>query len=257
MTTHNEKITRQFTKQAKGFARATSIKDKTSIDQVLKTVSPRKEDEVLDVACGPGILSCAFAEKTKQATGIDLVPAMLDQAQKLQENQGLFNLSWDLGDVYNLPYKAGSFSIVTCRYSFHHFKHPEAALQEMKRVCRPSGKIVVIDMLSSEDAEKANAFNAMEKLRDDSHDWALAQSEMQDLFGAVDLAITVKESYELGNELHSFLNRSFPEKGNRQKIKERLEKQADHEDFLGIKAERIEDTVKFSYPVGIFVGLKK
>jgi len=56
----------------------------------------------------------------KQATGIDIVPAMIEQARSLPKGRKLENLSWDLGDVTTLPYTNASFSIVTSCYSFHH-----------------------------------------------------------------------------------------------------------------------------------------
>jgi ubiquinone/menaquinone biosynthesis C-methylase UbiE len=44
---------------------------------------PSEKDTILDVACGPGLLACEFAKVTSQVTGIDLTPAMIEQARKL------------------------------------------------------------------------------------------------------------------------------------------------------------------------------
>ena len=46
------------------------------------------EDTVLDVACGPGLVACAFAARAKHVTGIDLTPAMIERAQQIQREKG-------------------------------------------------------------------------------------------------------------------------------------------------------------------------
>ena|SRR5271157_3748892 len=121
---------------------------------------PEEEDlfQALDVACGPGLLVCALAKMVYHATGIDLTPAMLEQASKTQQEQGLSNISWDQGDGTALPYKDAAFNVVTCRFAFHHFPEPLQVLREMRRVCRAGGRIVVAD--SAPAAAKADAFNA-------------------------------------------------------------------------------------------------
>ena len=81
-------------------------------------------DTVLDVACGGGIIVCAFAPHVSHATGIDMTPAMLDQSRKLAAQKQLTNVTWMKGDVTTLPFPDASFSIVTTRFSFHHFLDP-------------------------------------------------------------------------------------------------------------------------------------
>jgi ubiquinone/menaquinone biosynthesis C-methylase UbiE len=153
---------------------------------MLTSTNAGAEDTVLDVACGPGIVVCAFAEITRHATGIDLVPAMIEQAQSLQRERGLENVSWKVADVYLLPYADASFSIVTLRYAFHHLENPRGVLSEMKRVCKPRGKVALVDVMASEDPGQAECFNRMEKLRDPSHVRALPLLEMEGIFTTLD-----------------------------------------------------------------------
>ena len=121
-----------------------------------------------------------LARVARHVTGIDLTPAMLEQARALQRQQGLENLTWQEGDVLPLPYADHSFSIVSTRFAFHHFEDPLAVLKEMRRVCRPGGRVVVAD--SAPAAGKADAFNRMERLRDPSHVRALSPEELRALF---------------------------------------------------------------------------
>jgi SAM-dependent methyltransferase len=57
---------------------------------------------------------------------------------------------------------------MSCRFAFHHFEYPAKAFAEMRRVCRPLGRIVLCDGVASSHPTKAAAFNAMERHRDPS-----------------------------------------------------------------------------------------
>jgi SAM-dependent methyltransferase len=146
MPSHSDRILDQFTRQAVPFAGSASIRNEEALNRIVEWAGAGPEDTVLDVACGPGLLICAFARVAKHATGVDMTPAMLEQARKLQKEKGLTNVSWQSGDVYALPFPQPQFSIVSSRFAFHHFQTPLAALKEMKRVCLPEGRIVVADM---------------------------------------------------------------------------------------------------------------
>ena len=111
MASHNSRILDQFTRQAVSFASAAPIRNEEALALVVKAATAGPEDTVLDVACGPGLLVCAFAPMVRHATGIDLTPAMLEQARQLQQERGLKNVSWRQGDVTSLPWPDGHFSI--------------------------------------------------------------------------------------------------------------------------------------------------
>ena len=102
MTTHREAILDQFTRQAVPFATAPGIQDETALRLVVEFSGAGPDDTVLDVACGPGIVVCAFARVVKHATGLDLTPAMLDRARALQGEKGLGNITWQLGEAMPL-----------------------------------------------------------------------------------------------------------------------------------------------------------
>ena len=98
------------------------------------------------MGCGPGIVACEFAKKVFHVTGIDITPAMIEEAKNLQGESKIDNVDWKLADVTRLPFEDDSFSLVVTRYSFHHLIEPRQVLEEMKRVCKPDGKIPVIDV---------------------------------------------------------------------------------------------------------------
>src|SRR5215469_7498370 len=101
---HREQTLDQFTRQAEPFAQAPAIRSPEALERIVKMAEAGPEDTVLDVACGPGLLACGFARVVRHAVGIDITPAMLEQARKTQQEQGLANVSWQPGDVLALPY---------------------------------------------------------------------------------------------------------------------------------------------------------
>ncbi len=148
-SSHAARIEAQFGAQAAAFAASPALHTADALALMVDAAAPRATDAMLDVACGPGSVVAAFAPHVCSATGVDATEAMLEQARKLSAEQGLRNVAWMKSDVYALPFADACFDIVTCRFAFHHFERPEAAFDEMLRVCRHGGRVVVCDGLAS------------------------------------------------------------------------------------------------------------
>jgi ubiquinone/menaquinone biosynthesis C-methylase UbiE len=245
---HSEEIVDQFTRQAAQFAASPTARSEDILERIVRLARPTATDTALDVACGPGLLACGMAKHVRHATGIDLTPAMLEQARKTQQARGLDNVSWDQGDVTALPYADGAFDIVTCRFAFHHFPEPLPVLREMHRVCRAGGQVVVAD--SAPSRLKADAFNAMEKMRDPSHTRALPAEEMCELFVAAGLPQPVVEETRLALDLDEFLSRSYPREGDEARIRAMFER-ALTDDAMDVEPHRGGAKIFFSVPVAI------
>lgn len=252
-TTHNQRILDQFTRQAIPFTTAPAIRNQEALDRIVRAAQAGPEDTALDVACGPGLLACAFARVVKHATGIDMTPAMLEQARREQEQIGIENLTWRLGDVLPIPFPDESFSIVTSRFAFHHFLDPLAVLGEMRRVCKSGGRIVVAD--SAPSAEKAAAFNAVERLRDPSHVRAMPVEELCGLFLQADLPKPRVEMYRLNGELEDLLRRSFPDPADIDRIRAIFEDSLAG-DAIDMATERKDDKLYYAFPVAILAAEK-
>jgi SAM-dependent methyltransferase len=250
---HQGLILDQFTRQATLFSTAAAIANEDALRMVVEAARPGPDDTLLDLACGGGIVVCAFAPHVRQATGIDVTPAMLTQAHTLATEKGLTNVEWRQGDVNSLPFEGGSFTIVVTRFSVHHFPDPAAVLREMARICAPGGCIVVVDMYASEDPAKAAEFNRLERLRDPSHVRSLALAELKGLFGKAGLPQPQLSFYELRDEVRNLLARSFPEPGDDVKIIELFEASA-ADDRLGIPVRIQGDQIHYAYPVAILAA---
>lgn len=245
---HRRLILDQFTRQAVPFS---EMRDH-SPELILAAAEVRADDTVLDVACGPGLMACAFAAVAGHVTGIDLTPAMIERAKILQQSKALPNLSWRIGDVLPLPFADAAFSLAFTRYSFHHFLDPKAVLAEMVRVCAPGGRVVVVDVFTST-PEQAEAFNRMEKLRDPSHVRALSLRELTELFQDVRLGDVRTEFYRHGFKLEQVLQGSFPNPGDADRVRQLFQDDLDT-NRLGLGACRKDGQIHFAYPIVILVG---
>jgi SAM-dependent methyltransferase len=247
---HQGLILDQFTRQATLFSTAAPITNADALRMIVEAARPGPDDTVLDVACGGGIVVCAFAPHVHRATGMDVTPAMLDEAQRLAAEKGLANVEWQLGDVNSLPFEDGSFTIVVTRFSVHHFPDPAAVLREMARVCAPGGRLVVVDMYASQHPAKAAEFNRLERLRDPSHVRSLTLAELKGVFGEAGLPEPEASFYELRDEVRNLLVRSFPAPGDDAKIIE-LFKASAADDRLGVPVHIEGERIHYAYPVAI------
>jgi SAM-dependent methyltransferase len=130
----------------------------------------------IDVACGPGVISRGVAGKVGSVSGVDLTPAMIDEAEKRAKEEGVRNVSFSVGDATSLDFADASFDGAITRLSLHHIPAPGRIVAEMARVVRPGGAVVVSDLAADQDRDAAAWREEIERLRDPSH-WACSTPE--------------------------------------------------------------------------------
>jgi SAM-dependent methyltransferase len=178
---------------------------------------------------------------------------MIERAQTLQADAAVENVRWMVGDAYHLPLKDREFSIVTCRYAFHHMLAPAAAVAEMTRVCAPGGRVVLVDVITTH--EKTEAFNNMERLRDPSHVRALTLDELVGLAESSGLKDPKCDFYPYEGELEKLLQGSSPAPGNEDKVRELIVNDID-QNYLGIGVHRKGTEIFVSYPIAIVTAAR-
>jgi ubiquinone/menaquinone biosynthesis C-methylase UbiE len=251
---HARLIVEQFTRQAAPFAEMPIHSDAEATRLVLETAQISAADDVLDVACGPGLISCAVAEIARRVTGLDLTPAMIEQAEQRQRRLGLSNVAWQIGNAQHLPFAAGSFSVVMTRYSFHHLLEPARVLAEMGRVCRAGGRVAVIDVCM-QTAVQGALYDRMEQLRDPSHIRALTWAEFQQRFAAAGLRAVRTACYALPVDLEELLAATRTAANAAEQVRQIVAADMPT-DALGIGATRVAGRLRFAFPIAIFVGTK-
>jgi SAM-dependent methyltransferase len=110
-------------------------------------------DFVLDVACGPGNFTREFARAVGPdglAVGIDASRTMLERGGEELRRSGSPNLVLIRGDATALPFRDASFDATCCFAALHLFPDPFAALDEMRRVLKPGGRIALMTSVRRE-----------------------------------------------------------------------------------------------------------
>lgn len=92
-----------------------------SLERVVELVRPKPEWRALDVATAAGHTAFVFAPHVTHVIATDITPEMLSVAQKVGEEKGIDNVSFQEADAENLPFDDASFDLVTCRIAPHHF----------------------------------------------------------------------------------------------------------------------------------------
>jgi ubiquinone/menaquinone biosynthesis C-methylase UbiE len=100
---------------------------------------------VLEVAPGPGFLSIELAKRGLQVQGVDISKTFVQIAQHNADADGV-QARFELGNAAALPLEDASVDFVVCRAAFKNFSEPVKALSEMRRVLRPGGTALLIDM---------------------------------------------------------------------------------------------------------------
>jgi ubiquinone/menaquinone biosynthesis C-methylase UbiE len=111
---------------------------------LLAWASPASGEEVLDIACGTGLVSFEAARAVSvrgHVLGIDLSDRMVRAAERRAKEKNLSNCSFSRMDAETLALPDSSFDVVLCALGLMYMPGPEQALREMRRVLRAGGRI--------------------------------------------------------------------------------------------------------------------
>lgn len=108
--------------------------------QFVKFAGITAGEQVLDVGTGTGVVAVTAARLGARVDGLDLTPALLEQAAENARIAGV-NIRWKEGDAENLPYPDASFDVVLSEFGHMFAPRPEVAVAEMRRVLKPGGRV--------------------------------------------------------------------------------------------------------------------
>ncbi|MAX10624.1 MAG: bifunctional demethylmenaquinone methyltransferase/2-methoxy-6-polyprenyl-1,4-benzoquinol methylase UbiE [Candidatus Marinimicrobia bacterium] len=113
--------------------------------RLVKSIGPKKEYVVLDVATGTGDVAFKLAPRTKQVTGIDIASNMIDLANKKKDKKRAVNTDFLVGDAENLPFEDNTFDVITISYGYRNISDQPKALKEFNRILKNKGRLFILE----------------------------------------------------------------------------------------------------------------
>ena len=133
------------------------INRKTHKTLIEKTVGFfTSQDEVLECACGTGMMSAPVACVCKHLTATDFSENMLKRARK--NCRGIENINFVQADILNLAFDDSSFDKVVAANVIHLLDEPTKALCELRRVCRNGGQLIIPTYINRTKDGKTSGF---------------------------------------------------------------------------------------------------
>ena len=111
-------------------------------------------DDVLECACGTGLLTGVIAARCKSLTATDYSANMLKRARKKCGKYG--TVRFEQADITQLRYPDGSFDAVVAANVIHLLDDPYMALRELDRVCKPGGRLIIPTYMNRTEEGGAN-----------------------------------------------------------------------------------------------------
>ncbi len=205
---YEDSIREEFTHQSSSFGKAAVMTSAETLGALVELVAEDADARWLESACGTGLVSRAMASKVGSVTGVDLTPAMLEQAKRGAADEGIENASFSVGDATALEFADGSFDGAVTRLSLHHIPVPGRAIAELARVVRPGGSVIVGDLVADEaDGDGALWREEIERLRDPSHWVCRTPEQLREMGSAAELSLEHEQLIPLDIDFGDWLER--------------------------------------------------
>src|SRR6185312_9887340 len=120
------------------------------LDTLAREIASTPNADVLDLGCGAGHASFAVARQARSVVAYDIAAPMLATVAAAARDRGLANIRTEQGAAEHLPFADGSFDWVVSRLSAHHWHDVPRALAEVRRVLKPGGRVLFIDVVGAD-----------------------------------------------------------------------------------------------------------
>ena len=242
-------IQKAFGEQAQGFDAGNYHLSKSEYQEyMIKKTEPQSSDHLLEVAAGTCICGRAYASHVNHVTCLDATPAMLKVGKKEAEDAGISNITFVKGIAEELPFLDNSFDIVISRLAFHHFVNPEEIFTEMKRVLKPGGKLVLMDM--------APQIDEMEQMRDFSHVKELTTTEMRNLYEKKGMKLLTQECIKVPVSVEAWMELTHTPEETKEILREKIKSDIEGRTDTGFQPYMKEDKMYFDHHWMFNLGIK-
>lgn len=247
-------VKESFGKQAALFASYHMSKAEYT-DYLTRKVAAEGTEHALEVAAGTCICGRALAAYVKDIECLDLTSEMLAEGKRLAAESGIQNISFSEGNAETLPYVDESFDLVITRLSLHHFTDYRKVFDEMHRVLKSGGKLVIWDMVAAEKSLREKN-DSIERLRDPSHVHILSQEEFEELF-ETDYNLITEELTLVPVNLQSWMELTETAETIQKNIVIMMQKELAGGERTGFHPYEKDGSIYFDHRWLLLIGIKK
>jgi ubiquinone/menaquinone biosynthesis C-methylase UbiE len=116
-----------------------------------------QDEQILDIGCGAGvdtILAATMVGSKGSVVGVDIVPEMIARAESNLQMMDLDNVNFQQASGENLPFSSDTIDVVISNGVINLIPDKEAAMSEIVRVLKPTGRLMVADQISAGSVQK-------------------------------------------------------------------------------------------------------
>lgn len=204
---HHDQVADAFGSTAAAYLTSAVHATGAELQALADAVRATPDAAVLDLGCGAGHASFAAAPHVREVVAYDLAPPMLATVDAAARARGLANIRTCEGAAERLPFDAATFDWVVSRMSAHHWHDVPVALAEMRRVLKPGGRVVMIDIVGPAHPLLDTYLQAVEVLRDASHVRNYRADEWLAMFGDAGFDAQVGSRWRLPIDFDTWIAR--------------------------------------------------
>lgn len=195
---YKDKSAKYFDKCAEKYDESSDGKFvKSMYGEIIKSILNYNPKKLLDLGCGTGNILMKLCDEDIDLYGIDISPEMI----KIANNNlnGIADLK--VSDAENIPFEDNMFDVVVCNAAFHHYRNPIIVLNEVHRVLKKGGVLILGDPIFS--PLKRKIINFVLKIHSENGDYHIYdKNEIEELFKkanfiAKDFKLIDKEKFSI------------------------------------------------------------
>lgn len=160
--------------------------DDSHLKLLIDMMKVKRNDKILDLGTGTGYIAFPLAEKYRTSTiiGLDIVTETLKRNAIKAEKSNINNLRFISYNGNILPFLDNSFDIIIARYTLHHFPNIMQSFEEMYRILKPNGKLLISDPTPNEN-DSCQFVDKFMQVKPDGHIKFYRLDEYQKMLGEV------------------------------------------------------------------------
>lgn len=205
--THDATVLEQYDSRAQAYLSSAVHAAGADLERMAALIGSRPDAVALDMGCGGGHVAFRLAPLVKKVVACDLSAAMLETVAAEAHRRGLDNLVTKQGAAEALSCPDASFDVVATRYSAHHWGAFTDGLAQMRRVVKPGGLALFMDVVSPGVPLLDTWLQTLELLRDPSHVRNASLEEWKTALASLGFAIAEVATYKLRLEFGPWIER--------------------------------------------------